>query len=116
MIQGPGSPSLEVGHGHGAEGEPADHYDEVTQARLAGVDLFSPAASQPGSPTISRKSLVRDGEPVREEDGERYTRERKESSGDESFTILEKDESFEDAAKLRQRVVRSDDKASEGDS
>lgn len=95
-----------------------DPYDEVTQARLAGVDLFSPAASQPGSPTLSRKGLSKemDGEgPLREDDEEKDERGHghghggQESSGDESFAMLEKDEGFEDTGmagmgRLRQRV------------
>lgn len=93
-----------------------DPYDEVTQARLAGVDLFSPAASQPSSPTLSRKGLSKevDGEgPLREDDEEKDERGQgqggQESSGDESFAMLEKDEGFEDTGmagigRLRQRV------------
>ncbi|ETW80904.1 hypothetical protein HETIRDRAFT_418842 [Heterobasidion irregulare TC 32-1] len=123
------------------------------EERLAGVGVFSPAASQPGSPVLGRRQLVR-GEENREraEDGDGDTSGdanengdgdgdgdadgaadggasglRREgagseswqnmwgeastngsTSGSESFAILERDESFEDAGavQMRRRVPR----------
>ena len=131
------------------------------EERLAGVGVFSPAASQPGSPVLGRRQLVRGdelaariGEESREraEDGDGNTSGdanengdgygdgdgdgaadgaesalRREgagseswqnmwgeastngsTSGSESFAILERDESFEDAGavQMRRRVPR----------
>lgn len=95
-------------------------------ARLAGVGVFSPVSSMPGSPTLSRRRSFGREE---EEEGSESVRhvvqpesehghERSASggsglngggestSGESSFTLLEREESFEDptAAHIRRRV------------
>jgi len=78
-------------------------------ARLAGVGVFSPVASMPGSPVVSRRNIL---EKEREEHG---SHERSASdgggggggstSGESSFALLDREESFEDAgAHIRRRV------------
>lgn len=98
-------------------------------ARLAGVGVFSPIASMPGSPTLSRRRSflgeARDGQgpvPLESEQGHGHGHERTASSGsgvnngggestsgESSFTLLEREESFEDPAAaaqiFRRRVV-----------
>jgi len=95
-------------------------------ARLAGVGVFSPVASMPGSPTLSRRrSSVREEEegtassvrhvPLESEHGHGHERTLsggsgtngggESTSGESSFTLLEREESFEDtAAHIRRRV------------
>jgi hypothetical protein len=139
------TPPFFVGGGLG-EGE-----DEGA-ARLAGVGVFSPVASLPGSPTTSRRDLLREREKrggLEEEEGEgeegvvtsgsesggsvrgllHRVRQREHghghghghghersasggeattcgsTSGESSFALLEREESFEDAgAHIRRRV------------
>lgn len=100
----------------GGEGDDDDDDDDGA-ARLAGVGVFSPVASMPGSPVLSRRRSF-----PREEEGDRIvpssSHERTASegsgaygggestSGESSFTLLERAESFEDpaAAHIRRRV------------
>jgi hypothetical protein len=108
------------------DGDGEGEYDGA--ARLAGVGVFSPVASMPGSPTISRRRSFR-----REEEGTTSAsvsgsvrqvlpenergHERTASGGsgvhgggestseESSFTLLERDSSFEDpTAHIRRRV------------
>ncbi|KAI9442494.1 hypothetical protein H4582DRAFT_1287209 [Lactarius indigo] len=101
--------------------------DEDGAARLAGVGVFSPVVSMPGSPMLSRRrSFPREeGEGIGEEVDDHvvpllpeHGHERTASegsgaygggestSGDSSFTLLERAESFEDpaTAHIRRRV------------
>ncbi|KAI0256273.1 hypothetical protein BJV78DRAFT_1278799 [Lactifluus subvellereus] len=147
------TPTFFVGGGLCGEGED----EEGGAARLAGVGVFSPVASLPGSPVTSRRNLLmqerekRGGEGLEEEgegEGEeeeegvitsgsgsesggsgarrvsRRERERERehghghersasggeatcgsTSGESSFALLEREESFEDAgAQIRRRV------------
>jgi len=114
-------------------------------ARLAGVGVFSPVASMPGSPVVSRRNLLeRDGEEdggsessdesgslssparrgvllrSRDRDRRDYDRELgherasseggaigggESTSGESSFALLDREESFEDAgAHIRRRI------------
>lgn len=96
-------------------------------ARLAGVGVFSPVPSMPGSPTLSRRRSFRREEestasvsasgsvrhvlPESERGHERTAsggsgvNEGGEStSGESSFTLLEREESFEDPTHIRRRV------------
>ncbi|KAH8993257.1 hypothetical protein EDB86DRAFT_2830189 [Lactarius hatsudake] len=94
--------------------------DDDGAARLAGVGVFTPVASMPGSPMLSRRRSF-----PREEEGDRivpsspeHGHERTASgssgaygggestSGESSFTLLERAESFEEpaAAHIRRRI------------
>ena len=105
--------------------------DDSGAARLAGVGVFSPVASMPGSPTLSRRrSFLGEEEsasgsvmPAPESESE-LGHERvasggssgadgggggaESTSGESSFTLLEREESFEDpaaaAVHMRRRV------------
>ena len=104
--------------------------DDSGAARLAGVGVFSPVASLPGSPTLSRRRSFLVGEesasgsvmPAPESESE-LGHERvasggsgadgggggaESTSGESSFTLLEREESFEDpaaaAVHIRRRV------------
>lgn len=116
------------------DGDGEGEYDGA--ARLAGVGVFSPVASMPGSPTLSRRRSFR-----REEEGSTASvsvganlsasgsvlhvlpetehqrgHERSASGGsgvngggestseESSFTLLEREESFEDPTHIRRRV------------
>ncbi|KAI0082054.1 hypothetical protein K474DRAFT_1030223 [Panus rudis PR-1116 ss-1] len=84
--------------------------------KLSGVDAFSPAPSQPPSPTLSRRdlSLSHMTHQVRAEDLSRKLRHSggegsspQSSSGESSFAILEKEDGSEDGAvQMRKRRTR----------
>lgn len=113
------------------DGDGEGEYDGA--ARLAGVGVFSPVASMPGSPTLSRRrSFRREGEEgstasasvsasgsmlhVLPETEHQRGHERNASGGsgvngggestseESSFTLLEREESFEDPMHIRRRV------------
>ena len=117
----------------GTEAHPSTYFidEDDGAARLAGVGVFSPVSSMPGSPTLSRRrSFGREeeegegsGESVRRvdlqpESGHGHERNAsggsglngggggESTSGESSFTMLEREESFEDpaAAHIRRRV------------
>ncbi|KAI0318252.1 hypothetical protein OF83DRAFT_45393 [Amylostereum chailletii] len=97
---------------------PEDGEDDGT-ARLAGAGVFSPAPSQPGSPVATRKNLARDleryGGSGDTTEGEQEGSSRNgDTSGDESFAMLERDESFEDAGLHMRRRGRPLDAESHG--
>ncbi|KAH9058844.1 hypothetical protein EDB87DRAFT_1625700 [Lactarius vividus] len=100
----------------GGEG---DDDDDDGAARLAGVGVFSPVASMPGSPMLSRRRSFPRGEgdhivPSSPKHGHERTASGgsgayeggESTSGESSFTLLERAESFEDpaAAHIRRRV------------
>jgi len=105
----------------GAEAHPATYFvdgEDDGAARLAGVGVFSPVASMPGSPTLSRRrSFVREevrrgvlpessGHERSASDGSGAHGGGESTSGESSFTLLEREESFEDpaAAHVRRRI------------
>ena len=106
----------------GIEGTPATYFvdDDSDSARLAGVGVFSPVASMPGSPTLSRRRSFLGHPPPPEsesEHGHGYEHTAsggsgvdgggESTSGESSFTLLEREESFEEpeaAAHIRRRV------------
>ncbi|KAI9456527.1 hypothetical protein BJY52DRAFT_1275965 [Lactarius psammicola] len=119
----------------GIEAHPATYFvdgegeDDDGAARLAGVGVFSPIASMPGSPTLTRRrsflgeeesgsvhSVVLPPPPPESEHGHGHERTAsggsgvngggESTSGESSFTLLEREESFEDpaAAHIRRRV------------
>ncbi len=115
-----------------AEAHPTYFEDDDGAARLAGVGVFTPIASMPGSPTLNRRRSFlgeEEGSTEGEEGGSvrrvvppppesEHGHERTASggsevygggestSGESSFTLLEREESFEDpaAAHIRRRV------------
>jgi hypothetical protein len=108
----------------GIEGTPSTYLldgegeDDSGSARLAGVGVFSPVASMPGSPTLSRRrSYPGHAAPPESERGHGHERTAsggsgvngggESTSGESSFTLLEREESFEDppvVAYIRRRV------------
>ncbi|KAI0305453.1 hypothetical protein B0F90DRAFT_1666351 [Multifurca ochricompacta] len=104
--------------------------DDDGAARLSGVGVFSPIASAPGSPTASRRNFLEDSEKEERqgstsdsetgsardvpcEDGHSNEHSLSGSlvtggstSGESSFALLDREESFEDAgAHIRRRVL-----------
>ena len=114
----------------GLEAHPTTYFvdgegeDDSGAARLAGVGVFSPVASMPGSPTLSRRrsyQLGGDGSgsavllpPPPESESEHGHHERTASgesgvqstSGESSFTLLEREESFDDPATAAATYIR----------
>ncbi|PCH43619.1 hypothetical protein WOLCODRAFT_164590 [Wolfiporia cocos MD-104 SS10] len=75
--------------------------EEEGNLRLSGVGMFSPAPSQPPSPTLARRELGAHAHAhgTAEADGEGVRRvpSRDSSSGEESFAMLDRESGSEDA-------------------
>jgi hypothetical protein len=123
IVVGPASPTAHV-HPPAPAGAPAAPH--ITVDELAGVGVFSPATSAPGSPVLARKPLAFPGagsvsESADEDTEDDAARERAgagdgedseardgEGLGGESYALLEREESWEDAGvQMRRRVPRA---------
>lgn len=84
---------------------PPSHFFAGGEDRLSGVGVFSPAASQPPSPRLERRSLVSEGEGPRRRAGSLSWQSTLNLSSGDSFTLLEGEEGSEgeSGALLRKR-------------
>lgn len=126
---GPGTPSIVIqsestsGSSQPATTPPSTFFrnplEEEGNLRLSGVGMFSPAPSQPPSPTMSRRELdshmhnvpeeYRDEMKSRFDSGRDLSREPRSgdsSSGESSYAMLEQESGTEDAqVTLRRRIT-----------
>ncbi|KZT10952.1 uncharacterized protein LAESUDRAFT_734664 [Laetiporus sulphureus 93-53] len=88
-----------------------DPMEEEGNLQLAGVDMFSPAPSQPPSPILSRRELALHMHNLQEESQEQPTARDPSwdsSSGESSFTILDRESGAEDAQVTLRRRARAE--------